>query len=136
MKKLIRKWLESMDVVASVKWIRRASVVGFIAAAFNIGAPIASLGGENFIPIGWLVFCFIDTLLLIVFSVGAWKRSRKACTSLFMYYTAVKLGMVLLGFGNPNPGAIILSVVCVYVFLMGWRGSVSFYKLTHPEYPN
>ncbi len=131
----IQSWLEGMELLSSSMWIRRASVVGFIAAALNVAAPIASLGGENFIPMGWVVFCFIDALLLIIFSVGAWRRNRFACASLLIYYTVVKLSMVLLGFGNSNPGAIIFSVICVLVFLMGCRGSISFYKLTHPQYP-
>ena len=135
MKEAMKSWLESMEILPAVKWMRRASVVGFIAALLNIAAPIASLGGEDFIPVGWLVFCLIDGMLLTLFSIGAWKQNRLACTGLVLYYVLVKGLMTILGFGNSNPGAILLIFVCAFVFLMGWRGSISFYKLTHPEYP-
>ena len=135
MKQSIKTWLESMEIVSSVKWLRRASVVGFIAALLNVAAPIASLGGDEFIPTGWLVFCLFDGLILAIFAVGAWKQSRTSCSGLLIYYVFVKSIMIMLGFGNSNPGAIIFSFICAYVFLMGCRGSISFYKLTHPQYP-
>ena len=92
--KLGKAWLESQDLITSVKWMRRAGVVGIILAAFNIAAPVASLGGvsesgfgEAFITLPWLIFVFIVFIIILSLSVGILRQNKIAALGLLIMHS-------------------------------------------------
>jgi hypothetical protein len=142
MKEAIKKWMESMEIIPSVKWIRRAGVTGIISAVFTLAAPVASLGGvsesgfgEDFITLPALIFTFIAFIIILSLSVGILRQNKKAALGLLVTHVLTYVIFTIMGLINTHPVAIAMFFVFMYVFLMGTKGAFSFYKLTHPEYP-
>tara|TARA_B110000116_G_scaffold269297_1_gene284971 strand:- start:1039 stop:1491 length:453 start_codon:yes stop_codon:yes gene_type:complete len=140
--KLGKAWLESQDLITSVKWMRRAGVTGIILAVFNIGAPVASLGGvsesgfgEDFITLPSLIIAFIVFIIILSLSVGILRQNKIAALGLLVTHVLINAVATIMGSVNTHPVAIVMFFVFMYVFLMGTKGTFSFYKLTHPEYP-
>lgn len=141
-----RQWLIGRDPGQAGKRILWGGVAGLVAAGINFIVIMATYFGdpavEGVVQPGGLPFLLVlaEAGALMVLSVGTLNRVRAAAALLLAWHLVSKLsllGLAIFGWGpgSLHPLYLVLNVLFAYLFFQGWRGTLTWHYLTHPEYP-
>ncbi|MFQ6028507.1 MAG: hypothetical protein ACE5Q6_13535 [Dehalococcoidia bacterium] len=134
----LMRFLIGKDLERARKRMRYAWIAGFVAAGINFAValmtfPVEEAGGVD--PIGGVAFALVmlEAALLAVLAYGVRKQKRAAAVALLLYFILSKIISYSVGIGSLT--ALPLQLIFAYLFFQGMRGALTFYYLTHPEYP-
>lgn len=135
------------DLEKSRKQVRNASIAGFawsayifvVAVGFLIALLLSGDGGEGKLSLALFIFVVVEVGLVALLSFGVMRYLRKAAVALFFYFVISRLVLLAIGeigFGEPQDLVrLLLQVIVGYFFFQGLRGVLTYYYLTHPQYP-
>jgi len=105
--------------------IKHAWQAGIFCGAITLIIVIISLvTGEALLGID--AYALIDVVLIFALTFGIYKKSRLCAIAMFIYFLISKVMMFV---SNPNISGIILTLLLLYYFYNGIRGTFQYHKL-------
>jgi hypothetical protein len=109
-----------MHLEQANKAIKQAWIAGLVSAVLSIFVAVFLMANS-----GGSLMGFVDVAIMVVLSIGVYKKSRVAATLLFVIFVASKVWLIVTT-GNFTGG--ILAAVFAVFFFQGMRGTFAYHK--------
>ena len=120
-------------------------LAGFVWAGISflgaVGAMLAPVIAEapSELHLGQYIFAIIEVGIIAYLSFGLMQRRPTAATLLFLYFILSRIALVFIGLitlGQPSDYILLLKEgIFAFLFFQALRGALTYYHLTHPQYP-
>ena len=127
------------------RWIRFGWLAGFVWAAISflgaVGSMLAPVIAEapSDLDLGQYIFAVIEVGVIAYLSYGVMQRRPVAAALLFLYFVLSRVVLILVGLIALEQLAdywrLLIQGVFAFFFFQALRGVLTFYHLTHPQYP-
>ncbi len=120
-----------MTKEAALKHIKGAWILGLISAGMTLLVVVLAASGVSILAeMGFDWWNLLDVALLLVLSIGVYRKSRISAVLLLVYFVLSKIYMwVALG----NVSGLALTLLFGYFFVQGVRGTFAFQTLAAAE---
>jgi len=100
------------------KWIQQGWITGLISGFITLCCAVLGASGYKIYDFGLLNL--IDVFLVLLMTLGIYRKSRVASTSMFVYYIFSQI-MLALEYGSGSIG--MLSIIFTYFYFQAMRGT-------------
>lgn len=142
---LTKRILIGTDITQSRRRIRWAYICGYLYAGVCLLNTILLFSAwdsevSGLWSTGQSVFVVLESSLIAIFSFGLSRRNRMAAIGLFVYFSASRVPLLILGYLpavnelDDLVRLVVSQVLPAYLFLQGLRGVLTFRALKHMDY--
>ena len=115
-----------LDVPASIaKKIKYGWVACLVSAVMTLGLMIAALSVKELSNLAD-IWTSIDVILILGLAYGIYKKSRIASTSMFLYFLASKIWIIV---ETEKTNGLLVALIFLYFYLQAMIGTYEYHKL-------
>lgn len=111
-----------------LKKIKSAWIAGTISIAITLTFTLMSISGTDIL--GLNAFAFIDVFLMVIFTLGIYKKSRTCAVLMLLLFAFNK---VIMWFETGTANGLPLALVFLWFYTMGVVGTFQFHSFNNQK---